>query len=139
MCNAICNDLNFLGILVSSLAYFALGSLWYSPVLFGTAWQKLVNISMKPGTSQLIKIFGLTFILILISAVVMDYFMLMFGISDFLPGLWIGLLCGIGFVLTTSGINALYQSKPLKLFLIDCGYHLLGFLILGGILGAWDK
>jgi hypothetical protein len=138
MCKSICCDLNLLAILVSSIIYFALGSLWYSPVMFGPAWQKLVNITMKPDKNQMIKIFGSTFILIIISITFMDYFMLMLGVNDALTGLGIGFLCGFGFVVTTSGINSLFLGKPFKLFLIDTGYHLSGFLISGSILGIWN-
>jgi hypothetical protein len=139
MCKSICCDLNFLAILVSSLGYFALGSLWYSPVMFGSAWLKLVNINMKkPDKNEMIRLFGTTFILIVISAIVMDYFILMFGVKDLIGGAWIGFLAAIGFVATTIGVTFMYEGKPLKLFLIDTGYHFAGFLILGAILGVWN-
>lgn len=53
------SNINFLAVLVSALASFAIGSLWYSPLLFGKAWQKAVGLTdEKIKSSNMIKTFG---------------------------------------------------------------------------------
>ncbi|HNV31146.1 MAG TPA: DUF1761 domain-containing protein, partial [Cyclobacteriaceae bacterium] len=69
-------QLNYLAILVAALSTFLIGGLWYSPALFGKAWMKengFTEESMKGG--NMVKIFGLAFILGLIAAVNLAMFM----------------------------------------------------------------
>jgi Protein of unknown function (DUF1761) len=33
-------DLNWLAVIVATLAYFFLGALWFAPPVFGSTWQK---------------------------------------------------------------------------------------------------
>lgn len=64
-------------------------------------------------------------------------FIVAIGIDTALQGLYIGLAAGAGFVLTTVGVNGIYNDMSLKLFAIDGGYHLVGFAVAGLIIGAW--
>ena len=40
-------EVNYLAILVATIAAAVLGMVWYSPALFGKAWMKLVGMSQK--------------------------------------------------------------------------------------------
>ena len=53
-------EVNWIAIVVAAVASFLLGGLWYSPVLFGKAWQRetgLTDEQLKKG--NMAKIFGL--------------------------------------------------------------------------------
>ncbi len=129
-------QINWLSVIVSALAAFALGSLWYSPVLFGKTWQKLIKLSdedMKGANIPLI--FGSTFILNIIGAFVLDMFI--GRESTLMTGLMAGLLVSLAWIATSLGINYLFTRKPFKLFIIDAGYYVAFFTIMGAILGAW--
>jgi hypothetical protein len=41
------------------------------------------------------------------------------------------------FVAMAFGITYLFESRPLKLWLINAGYQTVVFTIMGAILGAW--
>ncbi|MFL5731036.1 MAG: DUF1761 domain-containing protein [Cytophagaceae bacterium] len=138
MCTETCSNFNYLAILVASLAYFALGSVWYSPLLFGSAWQKLVNITMKPEKSEMIRLFSTTFVLGAVSMFVLEYFIKSTACVTAGGGIGIGLISAIGYVATTIGTTFMYEGKPMKLYLIDTSYHVAGFLIGGAIMGAWQ-
>jgi hypothetical protein len=49
-----------------------------------------------------------------------------------------GALAGIGWVATSLGILYLFESRSLKLFLINAGYLAIAFIVAGGIIGAWQ-
>jgi len=130
------NQINWLSVIASALAAFALGSLWYSPVLFGKTWQKLIKLSdedMKGANMPLI--FGTTFILNVIGAFVLDMFI--GRESTLMTGLMAGLLVSVAWIATSLGINYLFTRKPFKLFIIDACYYVTFFAIMGAILGAW--
>ena len=40
-------DLNWLAVIVAAIAYFAIGALWYSPPVFGTAWMSAGGVSAE--------------------------------------------------------------------------------------------
>jgi len=129
-------DINWLSVIVAALAAFAIGGLWYSPVLFGDIWAKELKLSseeLKKANMPLI--FGTTFVLNIIAAMVLDIFI--GQQSTLLSGLMYGLIVAVAWVSTSLGINYLFSRKSLKLFFIDAGYFLVFFPIMGAILGVW--
>ena len=58
-------EINWIAVVVAAVACFLLGGLWYSPVLFGKAWQReagLTDEQLKNG--NMVKIFGLSLVLV---------------------------------------------------------------------------
>jgi Protein of unknown function (DUF1761) len=132
-------NVNWLGALVAALSIFLIGGVWYSPLLFARQWLAASGLSeedMKRGSQ--VRIFGGSFVLALISAVNLAFF-LAGGPSDLAWGLAAGALAGIGWVVTSLGVTYLFERRPLKLFLIDAGFHAVTFLVMGAILGVWKK
>ncbi len=126
--------------LVASLSTFVVGFLWYGKPLFGATWQHLAGLSdddIKNANMPLI--FGLSFVANFIIAFFLSLFTeiaMMLGSSAIYGGLFAALLC-IGFVATSFGANYLFARKPLKLYLIDVGYMVVSFFVMGLIIGAW--
>lgn len=127
--------LNFLAVFVAALSSFAIGGLWYSPVLFGKAWMAENSFTDQDVQGNMGLIFGTTFVLSLVIA---------FNLAAFLGpeatfgwGLTAGALAGIGWVAAAIGILYLFERKSMRLFLINAGYHAVTFTIMGGILGLW--
>lgn len=128
-------QVNWLAVLAAALASFLLGGLWYS-ALFAKAWQALVGMDdakMRGGNKALI--FGGAFVLAFVAAAVFAMFL---GPKASLPfGAAAGFGAGLCWVTASFGINDLFERRPLKLFLINGGYHTLNFTLIGAILGAW--
>lgn len=130
------SNINWLSVIVASLAAFAIGSVWYSPVMFSKTWQKESNLTdydLKNASMPVI--FGAAFVLMFISAVILDMFIGKDGTA--FSGLVAGLLVGIGWIATALGVNYLFGRKSITLFLIDAGYFVVFFAAMGVILGAW--
>ena len=59
--------INVWAVLVSTVAFWALGALWYSPVLFSKRWQKEVGFKEEDiSKTNMVKVFGLSFLLMLL-------------------------------------------------------------------------
>lgn len=129
-------NINWAAVFVSALSVFIIGGLWYSPILFGKVWMKLNSFNDNDLKSGQGKIFGVSFILALIMAVNLALFLAAPGV-DFGFGLTAGFLVGTGWVAASFGITYLFERKPLSLFFINAGYHVVSFIVIGGILGAW--
>ena len=129
-------EFNIWAVLTAALLSFVLGGLWYSPLLFGKAWQRETGLSdetLKNGNMAMI--FGLSFVLSLAAAFV---FALFLGPRPPLAlGLGAGSSAGMFWVASSFGINYLFERKSLKLFLINGGYHTLQFTLIGLTLALW--
>jgi hypothetical protein len=123
-------------VLAAALATFVLGGLWYSPALFGKAWQREAGVSDEQmRTSNKARIFGLAFLLSLIAAFVFAMFL---GPRPPVNlGLGAGFSAGLCWVAASFGINYLFEQRSFKLWLINAGYHTLQFTIIGLILALW--
>lgn len=129
-------EFNIWAVLAAALSSFVLGGLWYSPVLFGKAWQRETGLSDEAlAAGNMVRIFGLSLVACLIASFV---FALFLGPRPSLAlGLGAGFAAGSGWVASSFGINYLFSRRSLKLFLIDGGYHTLQFTLIGLILALW--
>jgi hypothetical protein len=129
-------QLNYLAILTSALSTFLIGGLWYSPAVFGKAWMRengFTEESLKGG--NMLKIFGVSFLLAIISAVNLAMFMGPES-NPTMGALW-GFLAGAGWVATFVGTHYLFERKSFTLFLINAGYSIVVLTLMGVILAAW--
>ena len=128
-------DVNWLAVLAAAISAFLLGGLWYSPALFGKAWQRgaaLTDEQLKGGNPA--KIYGGSFVLSLIAAATFAMFL---GKLPVGTATAYGFCAGLTWVAASFGINYLFERKPLSLFLVNGGYHALQFTLYGLILGLW--
>ena len=129
-------EINYFAVAAGALATFIVGGLWYSPVLFGKAWQRETGLSDEQlARGNMLRIFGIAFVLSLVAAFV---FALFLGPRPSMPlGLGAGFSAGLCWVASSFGINYLFARRSLRLFLIDGGYHTLQFTLIGVILALW--
>ena len=127
--------LNWLAILFAALSTFLIGGLWYSPLLFEKEW--LISNDFKPEDLKRRNMpvtFGLTFLLSVIMALNLALFI---GIEGVGYGITAGFFAGLGWVFMAIGIIALFEQRSLKYILINGGYMVVAFIVMGAILGAW--
>lgn len=132
--------INVWAVLVATLAFWALGALWYSPLLFSKRWQKEVGFKEEDiKKANMALVFGGSFILMLFMVWALNFVINSHKPEDvsLLNGLHYGAFTGFFFSMLTMGINYLYQRRSIVLWLIDGFYMILGLGIAGMILGAW--
>lgn len=130
-------NLNWLAVVVAALSSFAIGGLWYSPLLFGNRWMKETGINRDtPDQNSIITVFGISFILAFTAA----FFLGLFIGSDAGAGFggMTGFMAGLGWVLTYIGIIYLFESRSLVHFLINSCYSVVSLTVMGIIIGAWQ-
>jgi hypothetical protein len=127
--------INYLAAIVAAVSSFLLGGLWYSPVLFGKAWQQDAGDTRKPGEGHPGRVFGLSFLFALIAA--FAYAWLMPAPVNASSALAQGLIVGAGLVAMSFGINYQFANRTTRLWVIDGGYHTVQFALYGLIIGLW--
>ena len=132
--------MNWLAILVATLAYFVLGALWYSKALFGSKWAALLKLDVNDPMHKksMGKMMAGSFVLMLVACIGLSILIVKVNFdSDYLYGIKIGLLTGICYASTAVGINYVYENKPTALYFINNGYHIAGQVIAATILVMW--
>ena len=133
------SNLNWLAILVAGVAYFMLGGLWYSKMLFGKAWIKHSNINMndpnvKKGVGQ---IMFASFLLMLVATFGLALLLSKVELSNWMSGAKVGLIAGLCFSATSICITFLYEKRPMALHLINAVFHIAGCILASIILALW--
>jgi len=135
--------INYAAVAASALAYWLLGGLWYSPLLFARPFVALMRYT--PEQVAAIQAAGegrQLFVALLISlllAYVLAHFVRFTGAETVRAGLLAGFWLWLGFVATTNLETVLFESRPLGLYLINNGYHLVGLLGMGALLAVWRR
>jgi Protein of unknown function (DUF1761) len=129
--------INWLAVLAAAVSTFAIGGLWYSPVLFGRAWMTVNNLNeAELAKSNMAKIFGLSFFFALIMAANLAAF-LAEPKTTAVWGATAGFLAGFGWVTLGIATIALFERRSWQYVLINGGYMTLSFVVMGLIIGAW--
>jgi len=122
-------------VLIAALVNLAIGYVWYSHWLFGSTWLKLAELKSKDVKRNKNAILW-TCLNSLVIAFFLEFFARHVGVDAVTEGVFLGFIIWLGFVATTQIASVIWRRKPFQLFLIDSGYKLLSFLVMGGIVGA---
>jgi hypothetical protein len=132
-------DVNYLAVVVAAIVQMVLGALWYSPILFGKMWMKLVGMPSDYKPKGVAKSYMLMFISALIMAFVLALVVNLTGIFSIAGGVTAAFWVWIGFIATTGVSEYLWtiKPKPWTLYVLNQAYWLVSLLIMGGLLAIW--
>ena len=128
---------------LAAVATMVVGFLWYSPLLFARPW--MVAMGYDPDDKTRIAemqksagpMYGISLLASLISAFVLAKVLVGMTIYSALYGMKIGFAVWLAFVATVQLTDKMFGQRPMKLFLINTGYQLVCYVVMGAILGKW--
>jgi len=131
--------INWIAVAVAAVAYFVLGALWYSKILFAPKWIAYLKIDINdPNAKKGVGLmFGGSLVMMFVSSLAVAILAGRLELSGWMSGVKLGAFIGVCFCMTTIAINYLYEKKPLGLFLINGGYQLVGNIIAAVIICCW--
>jgi hypothetical protein len=106
-------------------------------VLFGKMWMEARGLTVedaKNSGGNVGAMFGITFVLDVVIAFVLDHTLGTYGDPDMSSTLMVAGGIALGFIIPAMGVNYLYQQATLKHFLIDAGHWLAALLAMGVVL-----
>ena len=133
--------LNWPAILVGTLAYFMLGALWYSKLLFAPKWIAYLKIDVNDPNAKkgMGVMFGGSFLLMFISSFAIAYLKNRLGVTGWMGAVKLGAFVAVCFNVAGMGINYLYEKKPFGLWLINGFYQIFGTIIAALIICCWPN
>lgn len=128
--------INHIAVFLCAVMSLVIGGLWWSPMLFAKAWQREVGLSDEQlkGANPT-KTFGLTFLLAYLSSYNLAFFLGAPG-TTWKWGVAAGLLTAV-WAIAMYVIISLFEQRPFKLMLINCGYIAVYFAACGFVLAFW--
>jgi hypothetical protein len=138
-------EINYLAVLACTLLAMVVGSLWYSPLLFGRTWMRLnkMNSADMGGKSQMQKEMAVIYSLQIAFAFLQAYVLAHFveGWND-VSGVEVAIWIWLGFIIPVLAGSVMWtmekwQDKVAR-FSIQAGYNLVLFIAFGYILGVWS-
>ncbi len=132
--------LNYWAILVAVIFNQGLGAAWYSilakPWMDDTGMTRQDVEAMKGTPRQ-----WYPYVIAVVSGIVFTFGLAMLAqktkADHAVEGLALGLLVAIGFVFTSNAVNYAYEGRSLRLFLINAGYPLISYGVIGIMLSVW--
>ena len=130
--------INYVAAAVSAVVLMALGFAWYAPFLFGKAWlaalgkteEEMRSAGPRPALFAALADATLTSLTL---AIVLQ--------AASITGAGGGVVAALGLAIGFSGVsiisNGAFEGRPRPLVLVNLGYRLVGYPIVGIILAVW--
>ncbi len=151
---------------IAALVPMVVGFIWYNPKVFGTIWMNETGMTPEKGKSaNMAKTFGLTFLLSLMMAFILQTIVIhqsalqslvMNDTSEatkkwladamsaygnnfrtFKHGMLHGFIAGLFIVLPAIGVGSLFEQRSGKYIWIASGFWMVSMMIMGGIICQW--
>lgn len=125
-------------VVAAAVMAFGLGAVWFSPLLFASAWQKLSGVvcteedKKKAGPA-----FAAQFVLTLAMAFILHYVLGRTNSASYLDAAKKSLALWGGFVAPAMSGMVLWEKKPFALFLINAGFYLASLILMGAVFIAF--
>jgi hypothetical protein len=131
-------DLNWLAVIVATIAYFALGALWYAPPVFGDLWMRSGGIQVPEQPQAAFYI--IPFLTCLLATIAVGMLAAATASDTAGEGIVLGLVTGVGIALTSLFVTGFFdpqKPQPMVWVAVVSGYHLVGLVIAAVILTIW--
>ena len=133
-------DLNWLAVIVATLAYFLLGAVWYAQAVFGKAWQRSSGITVEPDQRPGAAFYIIPLITCFLSTLATAMIAATTGSSTVGDAIVLGVVVAVGYAVALTLLDATFSNRPQAgaYFSIAAGYHLVGLVGVALIVTLWD-
>jgi hypothetical protein len=133
-----------LGILLATVAAMVVGTVWYSPALFGKSWMKMIGTDKEHMDEAMLKAVPMLVVVALLTAYVLTIFInyahaFMPAQDWFTTALVTSLWVWLGFGATTVLAHGVFEPRERMVMLINMGNRLVTLVLMGAIIGAFLK
>ncbi len=134
---ALMDKVNIWAIMLAAFSYLIIGSLWYSPLLFGKLWIRLIGFCDEDFKTNkpMWMIMTFSFLSAAIAALVISAVLGPRQSADF--GAIVGAIIAVCWISMSKLYNVLFENQPIKLFLLHAGFDIVTFMTMGAIVGYW--
>jgi hypothetical protein len=118
-----------IAILAAALAGWIFGAIWYGAL--GKAWQRARGLDPESCKGQKMPLAPMvvSFLAAIVMSAVLYQLLSNLGVLGIGPAALAGLTIGVGFLLTSTLVNNMFQQKSFALTVIDGGHWVLAVVV----------
>lgn len=131
-------ELNWLAVVVATLAWFAFSAIWYSVPPLSKAWADAAKVDASGDGPSMAVLFVPTLIGYFITSIVIGLLVAGTGTDTVADGIVLGAVLGVGFGMVSSLVNQIYEGKGSSYFVINGVNAVVAYAIVAAILSVWD-
>jgi hypothetical protein len=134
-------EVNYLAVLLAAVSTMIVGSVWYTPKLFGGPWMKMTGVKMnqKMSAGKMAWMFGSVFLASLVTAYVLAHVTFLsakfFGNSFMSSAVQTAFWLWLGFTAMRFYVHDTFEGRRKKLTLLNAGHELATVLVMALIIG----
>ncbi|GAB3603160.1 DUF1761 domain-containing protein [Microbacterium aureliae] len=134
-------EINYWAVILATLSTMVVGTLWYSPKVFGTRWATLAKVDMdRPGATALWPIIT-TVIVSFISAWVLAGSTFIawhfYGGGYLLAALGTAVILWAGFTAARIITHDAFEGRPTTLTVLNIAHEVVTVVVMALIIGLW--
>jgi hypothetical protein len=129
-------DLNWLAVIVATVAWFVFSAIWYSAPPLSKAWMREAKVTPGEGP-PLVTLLVPTFIGYLVTTIVIALLARAIGASEVMDGLSLGIVLGVGFGVIGALVVQIYEQKGGSYWLINGINAIVAYSIVATIVTVW--
>ncbi len=128
---------NCIAVVVAAVVYFVLGAIWFT--VLQKPWIAAIGKTTDQLTNSPALGYVVAFVSNLIIAWVLARLIIVTGRTSLVGGVAMAGFLWLGFTGTTMATEFVFEGRTLGAYGIIAGYPLAGMLVMGAILGRWQK
>ncbi len=131
-------EVNWLAVVVATIAWFAFSAIWYSVPPLSKAWATAARVDTTGDGPPLALLFIPTLIGYFVTTVVITLIARGIGAESVMDGVVLGIVLGVGFGMVSALVNQVYEGKGSSYFLINGINAVIAYAIVGAIVAVWS-
>ncbi len=133
-------DVNLIAVFAAAVVSMIVGFLWYSPLVFGKQWMKLMGLTdakLEAAKKGMSKMYALSFLAALVTGYILGMVVKMAYSTTVVGGMKVGFGVWLGFIAPVQMTEVLFGGKSWDLYYINTGYQLISVILMGAIMVMW--
>ena len=134
-------EINYWAVLLATLSSMVVGTIWYTPKVFGNYWMKTANVTPSGNSKDAIRPIILTLIVSFVTAWVLagatylswDFY----GGSFFVNALLTAIILWAGFTAARFITHDAFDGRPTGLTVLNVAHEFVTIVIMAIIIGVW--
>jgi hypothetical protein len=134
-------EINIWAVVVATLSTMVVGSLWYTPKVFGNYWMRVAKVSPSGEAKDAVKPILITLAVSFVSALVLAGSVAI--AQEFYGGSFLGnsvitaVILWAGFTAARFITHDAFEGRPAGLTALNCAHELVTYLVMGLVIGLF--
>ncbi|WP_448810726.1 DUF1761 domain-containing protein [Agromyces bauzanensis] len=132
-------DVNYWAVAIATVAAMIVGSLWYTPKLFGNYWMRVARVDAgdRSAVAPIVTTVIVSFISAWVLGLATQVAWLALGGNYLLVALLTAIMLWAGFTAARFITHDAFEGRPAGLTIVNIGHEFVTAVVMALIIGAW--